>query len=219
MTSAGYLTEPHLDFYGVPSLIIHVFGVKVWLVWPATDENLGAVCENLINPAQHEKLTIAVALSKLKGLKIVRCTRPGQSFVIEPFAIHAVISQTICGHHGKTFTNFSRFNDFRRSFTFYVDRAIKFCHRAGMSQIEQRRTLEMLQVYDKVLTHWRHLLEVYPSHPHASEYTAALDDLALKIESERRRLELFVGKLKRETVLPTAPSKGKRTTKKRKTTR
>lgn len=112
ITSTGYLAKPHLDFYGVPSLIIHVFGIKVWLIWPATDKNFEAIGKNLINPVQHTKLTITVALSKLKGLKIVHCNQPGQTFVMEPFAIHTVISQAICGHHGKTFTNISRFNDF-----------------------------------------------------------------------------------------------------------
>lgn len=176
---AGFLTEPHYDYYGVPSLITHVFGRKLWFVWPATLENLEIAAKFLLDEGLSEKFTIEVALGSLKGLQLFYCTEQDDAFILEPYAIHAVISETNCGHTSKLFTSYSVFGTWDSAHTSLVRMLVKSCKKAGNDRLETLRVVDQLQEGLRGFLHWESLLKHRPGHTsafHTRSRLAAIEE-------------------------------------------
>lgn len=66
-TYAGNITHPHEDDPGVDSMIWHLFGIKLWLIWDASAENY----QILLEKEGHNKASdLRWCLENLKGLKV-----------------------------------------------------------------------------------------------------------------------------------------------------
>jgi len=165
ITCAGYLTEPHFDYYGIPQLVTHVFGRKLWFIWPATRKNLEVVAPFLLSDERSEKLTIGFALENLEGLNLTYCTKQNDAFVLGPYAIHAVISETACGHVNKLFTKYSIFQEWLDTHSILVGMLVESCKLAGNDPAS--REVYQLEEGCKSFLHWDSLLKRKPNHPSA----------------------------------------------------
>jgi hypothetical protein len=104
------MTEPHWDYFGVPQVIMHASGVKLWLVWPPTEKNIKVTSEKLLSGTSAIDFTIGMALELLNGLELYLCTDRNDYFTLAPNTIHAVISVTHCSHKNKLFMDYTHFD-------------------------------------------------------------------------------------------------------------
>jgi hypothetical protein len=95
ISAPGSVTPPHIDDCGMPSIIHHLFGKKMWLLWPATAENRSKWEEHL-EAGRFDGLCHALG-GLLDGLQVCLLDRPGW-FYIPPGCIHSVITFTVSAH-------------------------------------------------------------------------------------------------------------------------
>jgi hypothetical protein len=199
ITSAGYLTEPHFDYYGVPQLILHISGRKLWFVWPASMENLDTLKTRFASDEiSLQKLTIGFALENLKGLKLYYCTRQDEAFVLEPYAIHAVISETTCGHVNKLFTSFDLYQAWTDAHGFLTEKLVSNCRQSGNDPQLIKHAVHELREGAKAFLHWESLFERYPTDPLTPRFKKDLNGVKEKVIIHTQELEKALTKNKRK---------------------
>jgi hypothetical protein len=97
LTPSGAITHTHMDFYGRHQYMVHLFGHKIWLLWPPTDSNLEKyrVFHTQI-PKENSTLHF---IDELEGLELFYGTEE-QVFVLQPNTLHACICVRLSAHTG-----------------------------------------------------------------------------------------------------------------------
>jgi hypothetical protein len=199
LTAAGYVTEPHVDFYGCPQLVVHVHGRKLWLVWPASKKNLEAIAPYILSLPRSEKLNITRALQNFEGLQAYYCNKKDQSFVLEPYAIHAVISETVCAHRNKIFTHYSLFDSWYEAHRTLVMKSVSRIINEGYDPIETERIVNTLIDGKKTFRYWDSLLENRPNHDLADSTRQRLTALRDYVDGEITRFSEVSDDVKRKS--------------------
>ena len=103
-TLPGYITLPHMDNLSTAIYTIHWNGSKLWLLWPAMQENM-----KKMEDIRLDMPNIEAALSlvdTLDGLEVMYLTQQDYfefSFYILPNTIHCCLSFTESCHSGACF--------------------------------------------------------------------------------------------------------------------
>jgi hypothetical protein len=177
ITSPGYLTEPHLDYFCQGQLILHVKGIKIWFIWPPTIENLKAAVPLMLSEDDSYDFTIAKALAVLTDLEIRICSKKDEWFILEPGAIHGVISVTSSGHKNKLFTDFGHFETWATGHSLLIETLV-LTHRArGVDDDDRKHVVQNLRESCKCFYHWDALLGEKRDHPAAAQARKQLGDI------------------------------------------
>lgn len=96
-TPLGGITHTHMDYYGRHQYMVHLFGRKVWLLWPPTPENLKKFAP--FHTQFPETDLTSWCIDELEGLQVLYCTDE-QAFVVKPNVFHACLSIGTSGHSG-----------------------------------------------------------------------------------------------------------------------
>jgi hypothetical protein len=183
ITSPGYVSEPHWDYFGIQQQIIHAGGKKLWLVWQPTSENLRKAAEHLLCPSKSVDFTISVALEELTDLKIYFCTKQDDWFSMEPSAIHAVFTVTPSAHKSKLFVDYGTFEKWEEAYCIIIDTMISKYQKQNGNDEERKKVIQEIIDSTKAFCHWDVLLEKIPDHPLASITQSRLDKIKGKIDS------------------------------------
>ena len=97
LTPPGAITHTHTDYYGRHQFFVHLFGHKIWLLWPPTKKNLEMYGK------YHTQTTpvdlTSRSIDELEGLQAFYITEE-QAFVMMPNVLHACISISMSSHLG-----------------------------------------------------------------------------------------------------------------------
>lgn len=99
-TQPGCITLPHVDGYGEGQRLAHLYGTKIWIVWPPTRKNLSIVRKLTIGPPVEVERRIEFWFNKFEDPQIF-LVRAKDSFDLGPSAVHACISITMSAHFGR----------------------------------------------------------------------------------------------------------------------
>ncbi|KAJ3794487.1 hypothetical protein GGU11DRAFT_747922 [Lentinula aff. detonsa] len=100
-TQPGSITLPHTDGFGYRVWVIHMKGVKVWLLWPPTKKNLAHIKRDIQGPKENNS-HLSHYINHLDGMEIW-LVKPGHgdlpvAFELRSSTIHAYISITVSTH-------------------------------------------------------------------------------------------------------------------------
>ena len=96
-TPPGAITHSHMDYYGRHQYFVHLFGKKLWLLWPPTAKNLEIFSNFHTRLSAHD--TTIRCIGELEGLQLYYC-KPGEVFVLQPNVIHACMCFATSSHTG-----------------------------------------------------------------------------------------------------------------------
>ena len=96
-TTSGAITHTYMDYYGCHQYMVHLFGHKLWLLWPPTEKNLECFAKFHTQPST-SNLTLH-CLDELEGLQLFYTTTE-QAFVLQPNVLHACMSVGTSAHTG-----------------------------------------------------------------------------------------------------------------------
>jgi hypothetical protein len=185
LTSPGFISEPHWDFYAIPQKVIHAGGIKLWLIWPPTSENLKKGSENLLSPESSIDFTISKALEELNDLEIRLCTKQDDWFILAPCAIHAVITVTPSAHKNKLFVDYGSFNTFDEAYSLITETLVlesrKDCTRRAA-------IIEEILESRKAFHHWESLLKQNSHHPSATKTRERLNEIKKETQARLKSL-------------------------------
>jgi hypothetical protein len=97
LTPPGAITHTHMDYYGRNQYMIHLFGHKIWLLWPPTEKNLEIFGLHHTQLASSD--TTFRCIQELEGLQVFYA-REEQVFVLQPNVLHACICLGTSAHTG-----------------------------------------------------------------------------------------------------------------------
>jgi len=97
-TPPGAITHTHMDFYGSMQYFIHLYGNKLWLLWPPSEKNL-AFFSTLHKQTASTNRTLECILH-LEGLQLLYHDSSPAPFILKPNTLHACISFTSSIHAG-----------------------------------------------------------------------------------------------------------------------
>lgn len=97
LTPPGAITHTYADYYGRHQFFIHLFGRKIWLLWPPTKKNLDIYGKYHTQPTPVDLTSICI--DELEGLQALYTTEE-QAFVMMPNVLHACISISMSSHIG-----------------------------------------------------------------------------------------------------------------------
>jgi hypothetical protein len=188
ITSPGYVTEPHRDYSGIKQHILHSKGLKVWLIWPPTRENLEAAAPFF--SAEHKSIdfNVAKALDVLTGLEVCFCQKRDEWFTLESCAIHAVITVTASGHKNKLFVDYGSFDEWDFAYCLSIDSLVSTHRARGLDREERLCVIEELRQSCKAFRHWEALLKAKPKHPLAPKTKSRLAEIKRHTNSYIRNL-------------------------------
>jgi hypothetical protein len=177
VSTIGFITEPHWDYYGVPQIVSHASGWKLWFVWPPTDHNIRVASDYLLVGATSIELTIGRALVLLNDLELRFCKKQNDYFTLPPFAVHAVISASACSHKNKLYTEFGYFDLWDRNFSFLFEKLIQTYNKGGTNGLTAECVIFELTEGCKAFHHWDALVRQIPTHPESPKVRARLDEM------------------------------------------
>jgi hypothetical protein len=187
LTSNGFITEPHWDFYGIPQIVVHAGGEKLWLTWPPTPENLKKAAGFFFSVEKSIDFTITMALEELNGLEIRFCTQRDEWFILAPCAIHAVITVKASGHKNKLFVDYGSFDLWDQAYSLITESLELEYHQVNDSSRKDAIIDEILESR-KAFSHWESLLKQKYYHPSTSETRVRLNEIKKENESRLRNL-------------------------------
>jgi hypothetical protein len=190
ISSTGFITEPHWDYHGVPQIIMHCSGEKLWLTWPPTIHNIQVASDSLLTGAKSMDLTIGKALDLLQGLEIYHCTEQNEYFTLPPYTIHAVISVSTCAHKNKLYTDFAHFDTWDRNFTFLFEKLIKTYNRGGTNALTKDTVLYEMTEGRKAFYHWDALVNEFPTHAESAKGRERLEEMKHIMEGHLKTFAL-----------------------------
>jgi hypothetical protein len=176
LTSDGYITDPHWDFFGIPQLVLHSGGTKLWLIWLPTPENLRKAADTFFSIEKAIDFTIANALEELNNLEIRICTQQDEWFILPPCAVHAVITVEASGHKNKLFVDYGYFDTWDQAYSLIVE-ALVSAHKQEKDSSKKDAIIEEILVSRKAFHHWESLLKQKNDHPSASMTQARLSEI------------------------------------------
>jgi len=97
LTPPGAITHTHTDYYGRHQFFVHLFGHKIWLLWPPTKKNL-EIYGKYHTQTTPEDLT-SRCIDELEGMQVFY-TREEQAFVMNSNVLHACMSLSMSSHLG-----------------------------------------------------------------------------------------------------------------------
>jgi hypothetical protein len=215
LTSHGFLTEPHWDFYGIPQIVVHGGGAKLWLVWPPTPENLKKASEFLFSVEKLIDFTITRALEELNDLEIRFCTQQDEYFILPPCAIHAVITVKASGHKNKLFVDYGYFDVWDQGYSLIIE-SLKLEHQQVHDCSRKDAIIEEILESRKAFLHWESLLKQKYDHPSASKTRARLNEIKEETEVHLKSLGYVFSSRKRRSPSPVIGQNRKRAKKGRK---
>jgi hypothetical protein len=190
VSTTGFITEPHWDYHGVPQIVLHASGMKLWLVWPPTEHNIQVASDYLLLSATSIQFTIGTALELLNGLELRLCKEQNDYFTLPPYAIHAVISVTACSHKNKLYTEFGHFDTWYHSFSFLFGKLVQTYNKGGTNGLTRDCVLFELTEGSKAFYHWDALIKQFPTHPEAAGVRARLDEMKRTMQERLTDLSL-----------------------------
>jgi hypothetical protein len=207
LTSDGFITEPHWDYFGIPQLVLHSGGTKLWLIWQPTPENLKKGAEMFFSIEKSIDFTIYNALEQLDSLEIRICTHQNEWFILPPCAIHAVITVESSGHKNKLFVDYSYFDKWDEAYSLIL-KALVSAHKREKDASKKAKLIEEILVSQNAFDHWESLLKRKHDHPSASMTRIRLDKIreetTVKLKSlgydASSRKHSFVGARNRKSV-------------------
>ncbi|KAJ3885259.1 hypothetical protein GG344DRAFT_82926 [Lentinula edodes] len=109
-TQNAYLTLPHVDGMGAHMRFGHIWGAKLWILWPLTAENYSHVNSQWFVPGSAKTPGIHWCFEKLGPPEVVLMEAP-VTFHLPPCTIHACLSLTQSAHVGQYFLCSDGFED------------------------------------------------------------------------------------------------------------
>jgi hypothetical protein len=185
LTSPGFISEPHWDYFAIPQKVIHAGGIKLWLIWPPTSENLKKGSENLLSPENSIDFTISKALEELNDLEIRLCTKQDDWFILAPCAIHAVITVTASAHKNKLFVDYGSFNIFDEAYSLITETLVL---ESQKDHTRREAIIEEILESRKAFLHWESLLEQNSHHPSAPKTRERLNEIKKETQVRLKRL-------------------------------
>ncbi|KAJ8089840.1 hypothetical protein PM082_018416 [Marasmius tenuissimus] len=107
LTPFGHVTLPHNDPYSGSVYIWHLFGRKIWFLWPPTEHNLTKFYQQHLTPAHIHVKDLGYWVNELEQLEVVLMEDEEKAFVMPPHTLHACISLTTSAHAGEIFSSYS----------------------------------------------------------------------------------------------------------------
>jgi hypothetical protein len=95
----GSLTGVHADYWLTGQLIQHIFGTKLWLLWPQTTENIEQNTWPYVRESEDGFCDTIDAIKNTKSLLVYFCTQPA-TFLLPPHCRHAVFTFEVSAHTG-----------------------------------------------------------------------------------------------------------------------
>jgi hypothetical protein len=151
-TPPGAITHTHMDFYGRYQYMIHLFGIKLWLLWPPTPKNLEILWSNhtqYTDPDLTER-----CIDEMEGLQLFYATEE-QIFVVKPNVLHACVSVGICGHSATWFWRMETYQESLRM----VEWGLNWLRAKVSSDAPRRDYEEGLKTIEAELKVWREMVK------------------------------------------------------------
>lgn len=132
LTPPGSITNTHTDGIGCSQYMVHIWGRKLWLFWPPTENNMEYYGSFLaqITPSHF----IIDCIHKLEGLQLHYINHEFSAFVLPPNYLHAVISIEASAHMGISFCDPSHFSQSSRMMKWFLNWAKNFGHYGHTAQ-------------------------------------------------------------------------------------
>jgi len=92
VSGRGVVTAPHADDPCLGFYVEHMWGVKLWVVFPATPQNRKELANFSNRNVNAGECWFVEALERLECPKAYVLDRAGQGLVVEPLEIHGVLS-------------------------------------------------------------------------------------------------------------------------------
>ena len=118
----GFVMSTHIDKFLVPDIVIHVSGLKLWMIWPATLENMRKAKNHVLgDTSKIFEGDINRAVRDLDGLTLLLTKEPYTTFILPPGFFHAVITFEPSVHLSGWYLDLAMFDENIQSFDQYLD--------------------------------------------------------------------------------------------------
>jgi hypothetical protein len=151
-TPPGAITHTHMDFYGRHQYMVHLFGHKLWLLWPPTPKNMAMIWSNHTQYAEPDLTERCI--DEMEGLQVFYTTEE-QIFIIKPNVIHACVSVSISGHSATWFWRLETYRESLRMMEWGLD----WLMAKVSSDAPTGDYKEGLEVIEDELKAWKELLK------------------------------------------------------------
>jgi hypothetical protein len=120
--SPGFFMHTHVDNLLIPDFVVHVDGLKLWLIWPSTPQNFLTFTSHLLGDRSGVlEGDLHRAIQVLDGLKVLLIEKPQTTFILPAGFIHAVISFEPAIHLTGWYLDLNEFDGCIRVFDSYLD--------------------------------------------------------------------------------------------------
>ena len=151
-TPPGAITHTHMDFYGRYQYMIHLFGHKLWLLWPPTPKNLERLWSNHTQYTDSDLTERCI--DEMEGLQVFYAKKE-QIFILNPNTLHACVSLGTCGHSATWFWKLEAYQESLRMVEWGLDWL-----RAKVSSDAPRRDYEGgLETVEAEMKVWREMVK------------------------------------------------------------
>jgi len=151
-TPPGGITHTHMDFYGRYQYMVHLFGHKIWLLWPPTPKNLDKFWPNHTQFAEAD-LTERF-IDELEGLQVFYAEEE-QVFVINPNVLHACVSVGTSGHSATWFWRLETYKESLRM----VDWGLSWLKAKVSSDAPKGDYEEGIQTVEAEMKAWKEMVK------------------------------------------------------------
>jgi hypothetical protein len=118
----GFVMSTHIDKFLVPDIVIHVTGLKLWMIWPATLENMKKAKHHILGDTSKVfDGDINRAIRELDGLTLLLVKEPHTTFILPPGFLHAVITFEPSVHLSGWYLDLAMFDENIQIFDQYLD--------------------------------------------------------------------------------------------------
>jgi hypothetical protein len=173
LTPAGAITHTHMDYYGREQFFIHLFGQKIWLLWPPTKKNLDIFAKYHTQRMQED--LIARSIDELEGLEVFYTTEE-QAFLMRPNVLHACMSVGVASHLGAWVW---RLEEYRTSFSM-IDWGLDWVRGKSSTDAPITDYIEEFRIIKCEIAAWKQLVKDNPNDGDSEEVKKSLKELEAK---------------------------------------
>lgn len=148
LSPSGMVTHVHYDFHSARQLMVHHFGVKLWLTWPPTRWNVEWISKQLNNTSTDKTL---LAIRSLSGMKVWVMKDAERAFYLPPYTLHAVLTFDLSGHSGFRFWHEEDFESIKP----LVELELDLQRNAVDNNLELDQAVDQLDLIRDELSKWR----------------------------------------------------------------
>jgi hypothetical protein len=99
ITPTGWYSLPHYDYDGGSSILVHLLGQKIWILFPRTEHNTQIMDSSIEHTFGFDDVDLVAVLDRLEGVQYHIAREPA-AFILSPFEYHACLCLETTLHIG-----------------------------------------------------------------------------------------------------------------------